>query len=260
MEKYVILLGVSLVEGLLPMVLVGRVVKVWRKVRKEKKDMGRPKAGSVWRLRSNILRNDPFAEDARHLVTVLETRANSDGRMWVKYQHKSGLVETDPADVFVHLYRIERDGELEDRYGQENGADAGGYDIIPESKCVIFSKGKITWEGVHRPFEQGDIVITNNNEHAFIYSGENDRFWECFCGVYCGTRNICINSKQWSDKQHKLRLATEKEKEKLFQVIKDNGYEWNNETKALERSAKPTSSSWQAVSSGVLSMGKGDNR
>lgn len=41
MEKYVILLGVSLVEGLLLTLLVGRVVKMWRKVRKEQKDMGR---------------------------------------------------------------------------------------------------------------------------------------------------------------------------------------------------------------------------
>lgn len=79
-------------------------VQTWLKARKEQKDMGRLKAGSVWRLRSDILRNDPFAEDARHLVTVRETRVNSDGRMWVRYQHKSGLVETDPADVFVHLY------------------------------------------------------------------------------------------------------------------------------------------------------------
>ena len=104
MEKYVILLGVSLVEGLLLMVLVGRVVEMWRKARKKKTDMGRLKVGSVWRLRSNIIRNDPFAEEARHLVTVLETKANSDGRMWVIYKHKSGLVETDPADVFVRLY------------------------------------------------------------------------------------------------------------------------------------------------------------
>lgn len=104
MEKYVILLGVSLVEGLLLTLLVGRVVKVWRKVRKEKTDMGRLKAGSVWRLGLRTFRNDPFAEDARHLVTVLETKANSDGRMWVRYKHKSGLEETDPADVFVRLY------------------------------------------------------------------------------------------------------------------------------------------------------------
>ena len=101
MEKYVILLAVCLLTVSLPLV---PFVQTWLKARKEQKDMGRLKAGSVWRLRSNILRNDPFAEDARHLVTVLETKANSDGKMWVRYKHKWGLVETDPADVFVRLY------------------------------------------------------------------------------------------------------------------------------------------------------------
>lgn len=109
---------------------------------------------------------------------------------------------------------------------------------VNTAKCVIFPKGKTTWEGFHRPFEPGDIVINDNNEHAFIYSGENDQFWECYCGVYCGTRDICINSKQWSDKRQELRLATEEEKEKLFQVIRDNGYCWNSETKTLEKLVK----------------------
>lgn len=109
----------------------------------------------------------------------------------------------------------------------------------PYNKCVIFPKGKTTWEGFHRPFEPGDIVITDNNEHAFIYSGENDQFWECYCGVYCGTRDICINNKQWSDKRQELRLATEEEKEKLFQVIKDNGYHWNDKLKILEKLVEP---------------------
>lgn len=103
------LLGVYLWVVLVLLTLVGHVVEMWRKARKKKTDMGRLKAGSVWRLRSNILRNDPFAEDARHLVTVQETRLNSDGRMWVMYRHKSGHVETDPADVFVHLYRYVED-------------------------------------------------------------------------------------------------------------------------------------------------------
>ena len=110
---------------------------------------------------------------------------------------------------------------------------------FPMSKCIIFPKGKTTWEGFHRPFEPGDIVITNNNEHAFIYSGENDSFWECYCGVYCGTRNICVNSREWSGKSHNIRLATEEEKEKLFQVIKDNGYKWNAESKTLEKLIAP---------------------
>jgi hypothetical protein len=104
MEKYVVLLGVCLLTGLLLLALVGHVVKMWRKARKEKKDMGRLKAGSVWRMRLRTLRNNPFDENARYLVTVLETKVNSDGRMWVKYLHKSGFVETDPADMFVQMY------------------------------------------------------------------------------------------------------------------------------------------------------------
>ena len=34
---------------------------------------------------------------------------------------------------------------------------------------------------------------------------------------------------------YNTRFATEKEKEELFKVIKDNGYEWNPETKILEK-------------------------
>lgn len=102
MEKYVIIVGIALAASL---VLAARVMEMWRKARKKKKDMGRLKAGSVWRQSPRPFLNDPFAEDARHLVTVLETKVNSDGRMWVRYRHKSGLVETDPADVFVHVYR-----------------------------------------------------------------------------------------------------------------------------------------------------------
>ena len=107
-----ILLGVSLVAGLLLMVLVGRVVKMWREARKVKKDMGRLKAGSVWRLRSHIYRNDPFAKNAEYRVTVQETKVNRDERMWVKYLHEWGLVETNPADVFVHLYLYAEDQDL----------------------------------------------------------------------------------------------------------------------------------------------------
>jgi hypothetical protein len=36
-----------------------------------------------------------------------------------------------------------------------------------------------------------------------------------------------------------VRFATEEEKEKLFQAIKDKGYKWNAETKELEKLEKP---------------------
>ena len=36
-----------------------------------------------------------------------------------------------------------------------------------------------------------------------------------------------------------VRFATEEEKQKLFKAIKDNGYEWNAETKTLKKLVKP---------------------
>ena len=36
-----------------------------------------------------------------------------------------------------------------------------------------------------------------------------------------------------------VRFATEEEKQKLFEAIKDNGYEWNAETKTLKKLVKP---------------------
>lgn len=36
-----------------------------------------------------------------------------------------------------------------------------------------------------------------------------------------------------------VRLATEEEKAKLFKVIKENGFKWNDETKTLEKLAEP---------------------
>ena len=143
-----------------------------------------------------------------------------------------GIIDNSRFPIKIHVvYNNECNIYCLTKYGQT--WDTGDH------KCIIFPKGKTTWEGFNRPFKPGDIVITDNNEHAFIYSGENDNYWECYCGVYCGTRNICVNSKQWSDKKHELRLATEEEKEKLFQVIKDNGYEWNVETKTLKKLIKP---------------------
>jgi hypothetical protein len=41
------------------------------------------------------------------------------------------------------------------------------------------------------------------------------------------------------NKNYDVRLATEEEKQKLFDAIKANGYKWNDETKTLEKLVKP---------------------
>lgn len=116
----------------------------------------------------------------------------------------------------------------------------GQWDWLPYHKCVIYPKGKTTWEGFQSPFKDGDIVTNQNNIGTWIgiyhkYDCLNETF-----SSYCYIRRdggFCANS----DKGHgcyKTRLATEEEKQRLFDAIKTNGYKWNTETKTLEELPK----------------------
>lgn len=117
----------------------------------------------------------------------------------------------------------------------------GQYSDIESAKCIIFPKGKTTWEGFHRPFKDGDIIYVCDEysdatltyvailkqiekggqiiSHCF-YNYEEDFF--------NGTNDFLYDG-------YNTRFATEEEKEELFKVIKDNGYEWNPESKTLEK-------------------------
>ena len=112
-----------------------------------------------------------------------------------------------------------------------------------KSKCVIFPKGKTTWEGFQIPFKDGDIIYTHtdalkcNLKSTFI-----SIFKECSdgkCRIYAGysinTNSFYSHHSCNVDDIIEQRLATEEEKAKLFQAIKYNGYKWNAETKTLEK-------------------------
>jgi hypothetical protein len=125
----------------------------------------------------------------------------------------------------------------------------GTFNNHPGAKCVIYPKGKTTWEGFVPPckFKDGDVLFVETivNRWIFIYKeNENE---ENICKyvaipdqhphhIYIVYENIPLCSKETVSK---IRFATEKEKEKLFQAIKDNGYRWNPETKALEELIDP---------------------
>ena len=108
------------------------------------------------------------------------------------------------------------------------------------AKCVIFPKGKNTWEGFVSPckFKDGDIVATTEGFWIGITEGGKK---ECFIPTYCVIKSNG-EFETYFDKKEKWcfdRLATVEEKQKLFDAIKANGYRWNAETKTLEKLVEP---------------------
>lgn len=103
------------------------------------------------------------------------------------------------------------------------------------AKCVIFPKGKTTWEGFQRPFVDGDVV-TDIEGAVIIYQKITT---SGYCGSFASLdhRNQFIpHYKAYLDY---IRLSTEEEKQKLFDVIKSHGYKWNADEKKLEKLIVP---------------------
>lgn len=125
-----------------------------------------------------------------------------------------------------------------------NLTSTGCWDDSPSAKCVIFPKGKNTWEGFHRPFKDGDI-LTKYRGCICIYKGPmyyNNNLADFYCGYRITDRALVLKESKNEDfgDIDEYRLATEEEKEKLFQAIKDNGYKWNAETKTLDKLIEPS--------------------
>lgn len=121
------------------------------------------------------------------------------------------------------------------KYGQTS--------ISSYNKCVIFPKGKTTWEGFAPPcnFKDGEFLTYHSTVGTTIFIHRNKKdertyktsFYVGLNGrgkllVYDKYTLIALNG------DADTCLATEEEKEKLLQAIKDNGYRWNAESKTLE--------------------------
>lgn len=101
------------------------------------------------------------------------------------------------------------------------------------AKCVIFPKGKTTWEGFHRPFVEGDVVSTESGMYIGIVKSTKDDHECCtFCSVH-GKQDFHVGRELLFS-----RLATKEEKQIMFDIIKANGYHWNAKTKTLEKLPK----------------------
>ena len=133
---------------------------------------------------------------------------------------------------------------------QEITFTSEGYYMIPvfdNCECVLFpSKDQRDWSKFQRPFKDGDIVVTKTSHNFIFYSiyqGVENREVLTYVDYYLGSNKLIFNttfhSLCFTDEIVEQRLATEEEKEKLFDAIKANGYKWNPETKTPEALIEP---------------------
>ena len=109
------------------------------------------------------------------------------------------------------------------------------------TKCIIFPKGKTTWDGFQRPFNDGDVVTYNirGSLVAFIYKNRiNTTHVKSHFALYTKNMGFSVNG-SIALKEKEIVFATEEEKQRLFAAIKAAGYRWNPETKTLEKSIEP---------------------
>jgi hypothetical protein len=145
----------------------------------------------------------------------------------------------DPDDYPI---KIKVKGDDRCTYLTENGC----WNKSDNAKCVVFPKGRTTWEGFVPPckFKDGDIVYIKTDSHNHIEfiiifkEIRKNHIHKHACFAY---QHLSINKCavcHIADVEI-MRLATEEEKQKLFDAIKDNGYKWNAETKTLEKLNQP---------------------
>lgn len=114
--------------------------------------------------------------------------------------------------------------------------------VSDDGEIMLFPKGKTTWEEFvpSCEFKDGDVVFYNDTIAIFKEWSDETLFRTYVTKYLCCDSLIDINVPLFGKSIRKeIRLATEEEKQKLFDAIKENGYKWNEETKTLEKLVEP---------------------
>lgn len=104
----------------------------------------------------------------------------------------------------------------------------GDHIVIPEGCKVTIKDNQIIVE--QEEFKDGDILVEiNDTRCVLIFKGYQTSFKNTFYSYY-NNRDAC--DLNWASKC--FRLATEEEKQVLFDSLKNKGYHWNAEAKQIE--------------------------
>lgn len=118
--------------------------------------------------------------------------------------------------------------------------------VANKGECLLFpSKENRDWSTFQRPFKDGDIIYIETHKGfkcISIFKKYSETEVYTYVGYSLNTDTYIRNHPEriltFINIKYK-RLATEEEKQKLFDAIKTNGYKWNTETKTLEKLIVP---------------------
>lgn len=106
---------------------------------------------------------------------------------------------------------------------------------IPEGCKATIKGGSVVFEKEEKEFKRGDVIVSKKNEILLVdvHCFEN-RILRSF--VHIQQDGTLFNSSYslWNE-LHTWRLATEKEKQLLFDKMKEQGFLWNAEEKRVEK-------------------------
>ena len=144
-----------------------------------------------------------------------------------------------------HLAIVVTTNKEQDDFKEEFLYD-GRYGMNGE--CMLFpSKDKTTWEGFAPPckFRDGDILFVKSAyDWISIYKeSENDEKLYIYLAIQNSSYHTYILYDDYplccKEDISEIRIATEEEKQKLFDAIKAKGYKWNPDIKTLEKLVEP---------------------
>lgn len=109
--------------------------------------------------------------------------------------------------------------------------------------CVLFpSREQRDWSKFQRPFKDGDVIYVSTRMFKWVSIFKKETAYKI---ITYADYNLDVNRFYGADHEgmplclHKAilekRIATEEEKQKLFNAIKEHGYTWNAVTKTLEK-------------------------
>ena len=108
-------------------------------------------------------------------------------------------------------------------------------------KSLIWNPETKSLDKIYNPMD-GDVIFVGKGNYMesgiaifdHTYEGFCGSYHKCYCCIDTSTNQFCSHDFINLDTKRPIRLATEEEKQKLFDIIKENKLSWDSETKTLD--------------------------